>query len=128
MFPNIAFLASSLQLQLYTARAATVLSSSVITRSIFGCVMPLVRLIKASSFAEVDFLQQFARQMYERLGVPWATSLLGFIAILLAPIPFIFRVGGVDFRNLPFFLILIRSITAHECVPCPSTPNDTLHR
>ena len=29
----------------------------------------------------------FSFQMYESLGIAWATSLLGFIAVLMMPIP-----------------------------------------
>jgi hypothetical protein len=32
----------------------------------------------------------FSRTLYHNLGVPWATSLLGFIALALAPVPVFF--------------------------------------
>ncbi|KAF9889808.1 hypothetical protein FE257_006898 [Aspergillus nanangensis] len=40
----------------------------------------------------------FVTQMYEKLGVSWATSLLGFIALLMAPIPWVFRYMGPRLR------------------------------
>lgn len=36
----------------------------------------------------------FASQMYQRLDYEWASSLLGFLAILLVPIPFVFFYMG----------------------------------
>lgn len=40
----------------------------------------------------------FVPQMYENLGVAWATSLLGFIALLMAPIPWVFYRYGPKLR------------------------------
>ncbi len=40
----------------------------------------------------------FIIQMYERLGVGWATSLLGFVALGMAPIPWIFYWWGPKLR------------------------------
>jgi hypothetical protein len=37
--------------------------------------------------------------MYERLGIAWACSLLGFISILLGVIPFMFLRYGVTIRQ-----------------------------
>jgi DHA1 family multidrug resistance protein-like MFS transporter len=52
-------------------------SSVLLLRSIFGAVLPLV-----------------ARPMYENLGIGWATSLLGFISVALAGLPFLFITYG----------------------------------
>lgn len=41
----------------------------------------------------------FALRMYEKLGVGWATSLLGFITIVLAPIPWVFWKYGKILRR-----------------------------
>jgi len=41
----------------------------------------------------------FALKMYGKLGVGWATSLLGFVTILLAPIPWIFWNYGERLRR-----------------------------
>lgn len=37
--------------------------------------------------------------MYETLHIGWATSLLGFISILLLPIPFVFYKYGAKIRE-----------------------------
>ncbi|RTE76321.1 hypothetical protein BHE90_009204 [Fusarium euwallaceae] len=38
----------------------------------------------------------FTTQMYEKLGVDWATSLLGFVSLLLLPVPWVlFRYGHI---------------------------------
>lgn len=40
----------------------------------------------------------FTFQMYETLGIAWATSLLGFIAVAMMPIPFVFFKYGPAIR------------------------------
>ncbi|KAJ6028047.1 hypothetical protein N7540_003623 [Penicillium herquei] len=40
----------------------------------------------------------FVTQMYETLGVGWASSLLGFVALVMAPIPWVFYRFGPVFR------------------------------
>lgn len=40
----------------------------------------------------------FAMAMYNNLGVPWATSLLGFLAIALFPVPVLFYIYGEKIR------------------------------
>jgi MFS family permease len=56
----------------YGRDGASALAANAVLRSLFG-----------ASFA------LFARQLYDSLGTPWATSLLGFIALALAPVPFV---------------------------------------
>lgn len=41
----------------------------------------------------------FSRQMYEKLGVDWATSLFGFITVGLLPIPWLFYRFGPTIRR-----------------------------
>ncbi|KAK5996912.1 Polyamine transporter 4 [Cladobotryum mycophilum] len=41
----------------------------------------------------------FALQMYERLGAGWATSVLGFVTLVMAPIPWCFRIYGERLRK-----------------------------
>lgn len=57
-------------------------------RSIIGAAFPL-----------------FARYMYQGIGVDWATSVLGFIAIALAPVPIVFFVWGAKIRKASRFYI-----------------------
>ncbi|UKZ83220.1 hypothetical protein TrVFT333_011025 [Trichoderma virens FT-333] len=40
----------------------------------------------------------FALQMYEKLGAGWATSILGFVTLVMAPIPWFFRAYGEKLR------------------------------
>lgn len=64
-------------------------------------------LYGASAWASNTFLRYlfsfafplFAVQMYERLGVGWASSLLGFISLALVPIPFAFYRYGPFLRS-----------------------------
>ncbi|KAJ5751993.1 MFS general substrate transporter [Penicillium odoratum] len=55
----------------------------------------------ASSFSRYTLsaaFPLFVTQMYEALGVGWATSLLGFLALGMAPIPWMFSRYGPAFR------------------------------
>lgn len=40
----------------------------------------------------------FTFQMYETLGVAWATSLLAFLSVVMIPIPFVFFKFGPTIR------------------------------
>ncbi|KAI6136506.1 MFS general substrate transporter [Pisolithus sp. B1] len=42
--------------------------------------------------------QLFANQMYDKLGAQWASSLLGFVALAMAPIPFVLSRYGPALR------------------------------
>ena len=45
----------------------------------------------------------FAVQMYDKLGVPWATSLLGFLTVAFLPVPILFFIFGKRIRKLSRF-------------------------
>ena len=61
----------------YPKYIASVYASNDLVRSSFGAAFPL-----------------FANAMYTKLGVGWASSLLGFLAVAFIPIPFVlFRFG-----------------------------------
>jgi DHA1 family multidrug resistance protein-like MFS transporter len=65
----------------YPKNAASVLAGNDFFRSSFGAGFPL-----------------FATAMYRKLGVGWASSLLGFLAIAFIPIPFfLFKVSHYCF-------------------------------
>lgn len=64
---------------LYGASAA---GAAMLTRYTFSAAFPL-----------------FALQLYEKLGVGWATSLLGFCALALAPVPWAFVRWGEGLRG-----------------------------
>ncbi|KZT54325.1 MFS general substrate transporter [Calocera cornea HHB12733] len=67
----------------YLMVAASALASSTVVRSAFGAGFPL-----------------FATQMYVKLNARWASTLLGCIALLLVPIPFVLaRYGRVLRKN-----------------------------
>jgi hypothetical protein len=67
---------------LYKEQAASVMAAATCTRSIFGAALPFA-----------------AQKMYAALGVHWATSLLGFLALLLSTVPFCFWLYGARLRT-----------------------------
>ncbi|EIN14104.1 MFS general substrate transporter [Punctularia strigosozonata HHB-11173 SS5] len=66
----------------YLFVAASALSANTVVRSLFGAGFPL-----------------FARQMYVTLNPRWASTLLGCIAVLLIPIPFLLIKFGPKLRE-----------------------------
>ena len=67
----------------YGQYSASALAANAVLRSLFGAVFPL-----------------FAKQMYGKLGTPWATSLLGFLTLLMAPLPWVFYHFGPRLRAM----------------------------
>jgi hypothetical protein len=65
----------------YGIYAASALAANAILRSLFGAAFPL-----------------FSREMYDRLGPAWATSVLGFVALAMTPLPWIFYHFGPRIR------------------------------
>ena len=65
----------------YQIFAASAMAAATCSRSIFGAVLPLA-----------------AEPMYTRLGVSWASSLLGFLSLLMCIIPFVFIRYGESIR------------------------------
>ncbi len=57
------------------------ISVNTFIRSVAGAVFPL-----------------FAWDMYARLGVPWATSILGFVCVAFIPVPILFYIYGASIR------------------------------
>lgn len=45
----------------------------------------------------------FATGMYHNLGVPWATSLLGFLCVAFFPVPILFYMHGKRIRAMSKF-------------------------
>lgn len=66
----------------YLIYAASVLAANSVLRSLFGAAFPL-----------------FTTQMYEALGVNWASTLVGFLALACAPLPFLFYRYGAAVRT-----------------------------
>ncbi|KAI9837663.1 MAG: hypothetical protein M1837_002923 [Sclerophora amabilis] len=81
----------------YGLYSASALAANAILRSLFGAVFPL-----------------FAKQMYASLGTPWATSLLGFLAVAMAPLPLFFYTLGPKLRQRSKFHL--RTIAEQEQV------------
>ena len=70
-------------IDVYLLYANSAISSNTFVRSFFGAGFPL-----------------FGTAMYHKLGVDWATSLLGFLSIALAPVPIVFYIYGQKIRAL----------------------------
>jgi hypothetical protein len=78
----------------------------IVILSILNYVVDSYQTYSASALAGVIFVRNvvgagfplFASQMYQTLGYEWASSLLGFLAILLVPIPFVFFYMGRAIR------------------------------
>lgn len=70
----------------YTRYGASAIAANTLLRSIYGGAFPL-----------------FAHQLYATLGTAWAGSLMGFLGLILIPIPFVFAVYGAKARRInPF--------------------------
>jgi len=65
----------------YTIYAASVLAANSVLRSLFGAVFPL-----------------FTVQMFNKLGIHWASSIPAFLALACAPFPFVFYKYGKSIR------------------------------
>lgn len=67
----------------YGRFSASALAANAVLRSLFSAGFPM-----------------FARQMYIRLGTPWASSVLGFIALAMAPVPWLLYIYGPRLRAM----------------------------
>ncbi|KAI5457320.1 major facilitator superfamily [Mariannaea sp. PMI_226] len=85
----------------YLMFAASAIAGNTLLRSTCGAVFPL-----------------FARQMFDGMGIQWASTLLGCVALALVPIPFIFYKYGAKLRQ--------RSAYAPTAPPAaPRQPSNT---
>lgn len=66
----------------YLMFAASAIAGNTFMRSLAGAGFPL-----------------FARQMFQGMGIQWAATLLGCVAVALAPIPFVFHYYGAKIRQ-----------------------------
>lgn len=73
-------------LDCYGPYGASALAASAVLRSLFGASFPL-----------------FAKIMYHNLGTAWATSLLGFLALAMAPLPLLLYRFGPRLRGISTF-------------------------
>ena len=65
----------------YEIFSASGMSATSCCRSVFGAILPLA-----------------ARPMYRKIGIPWASSLLGFLSLGLSLMPFVFIKYGHRIR------------------------------
>ncbi|MCJ1281917.1 hypothetical protein MMC26_001240 [Xylographa opegraphella] len=72
----------------FTAHAASALAANTVLRSLVGALLPLA-----------------GPTMYAKLGLGWGNSLLGFIAVAMLPIPWIFLIYGERIRTSPRFRV-----------------------
>ncbi|KAK3082325.1 Citrinin biosynthesis cluster MFS transporter mrr1 [Coniosporium uncinatum] len=70
-------------IDVYMMNANSAIAANTFVRSFLGGGFPM-----------------FAMAMYNKLGVPWATSLLGFLAVALFPAPILFYIYGAKIRKL----------------------------
>ncbi|KAK3071471.1 hypothetical protein LTR53_008552 [Teratosphaeriaceae sp. CCFEE 6253] len=73
-------------IDVYLMHANSAIAGNTVIRSLFGAAFPM-----------------FATYMYRALGVQWATSVLGFVAVGLIPVPMLFFVYGARIRKLTRF-------------------------
>ncbi|KAF1930778.1 major facilitator superfamily [Didymella exigua CBS 183.55] len=66
----------------YLMFAASAIAANTFLRSLCGAIFPL-----------------FARQMFEGMGIQWASTLLGILAALLVPVPVWFYLRGAKIRE-----------------------------
>lgn len=66
----------------YTVHAASAIAANTVLRSLLGALLPLCGL-----------------EVYDALGLGWGNTLLGFLALGLAPIPVLFGVFGERLRK-----------------------------
>lgn len=66
----------------FTIYAASVTAASTIARSLLGGLLPLA-----------------GNSMYDTLGIGWGNSVLGFIAVVFIPAPFLLYAYGARLRE-----------------------------
>lgn len=81
----------------YGQYSASALAANAVLRSLFGAAFPL-----------------FAGRMYGSLGTPWATSLLGFLALAMAPLPWVFYRWGPKLRSMSKYHLKTLAVEAEE--------------
>lgn len=70
----------------YAEYSTSARAANTLLRSLFGAVFAI-----------------FAENMYNKLGTPWATSLLGFLAMIMASLPMLLYKYGPKIRTASKF-------------------------
>ncbi|TKA83424.1 hypothetical protein B0A55_00368 [Friedmanniomyces simplex] len=73
-------------IDVYMMFSNSAIAGNTVIRSFVGAAFPM-----------------FAKYMYRSLGVQWATSVLGFVAVGLIPVPILFFIYGAKIRKLSKF-------------------------
>jgi hypothetical protein len=85
----------------YLWSAASALAGSTVVRSTFGAGFPLFGELQSGHLSHRHKLlltPTTANQMYASLGTQWASSLLGFIALAMTPVPLVLIKYGPTLR------------------------------
>ena len=72
----------------FTIHAASALAANTVLRSIAGALLHLA-----------------GPKMYAKLGLGWGNSLLGFVALAMIPLPYLFYKYGERIRTSPRFQV-----------------------
>lgn len=75
--------ANTYLVDVFTVHAASAMAANTILRSLMAALIPLS-----------------SQKMYQVLGYGWGNSLLGFVALALIPIPFVFIRYGEKIRAM----------------------------
>ncbi|KAF8871275.1 hypothetical protein CPB84DRAFT_1622006, partial [Gymnopilus junonius] len=93
-------------IDVYLSVAASAVAACTVCRSMAAAAFPVRTGFPYSSCRSAEvflFIQLFAGNMYDKLGPQWASSILGFFAVVLIPIPFLLiRYGPVLRRKSKF--------------------------
>lgn len=85
--------------------AASALAANAVLRSLLGFAFPvrfpppaLLRNFRILTPWALLPIQLFTRQMFNKMGNQWALTFLAFLALIMAPIPFVFYIYGPKIR------------------------------
>ena len=105
IFCGIGIDLSFLALNNYITDAYGIYSASALASSVFSRNIATALLLPLATYP-----------MYEHLGTDWACSLLGFLCVILLPIPFIFIKYGPQLRAKSPFCQRLKQLESEEIV------------
>ena len=77
---------------------ASALAANGLIRYTLGAVFPLFTIQSKSAWVSARYVFSLIPAVYDRLDIAWATSLLGFVSLLMLPIPWAFFKFGSRLR------------------------------
>lgn len=95
----------------YLMFAASAIAGNTFMRSLCGAGFPL-----------------FARQMFDGMGIQYAATLLGCVAAVLAPIPFIFYIYGAKIRQKSAYAPTFAAPRDDDTDPEEETPGSVMEK